>query len=547
MSTYYKFGGYEPSFHWFKFRLQDLAEAIAGAKSVLRTVDTKGPVEVTLGIGKSGASSLLLNEAQFQVLWHVHKRERAPNRVFSPRDFESLSPIEFDGADSLLRKLKRLTPRKTKVDYDTSPANRVFHDAASAGDGRLRGLFELNRCLYRLINGGIDPRKFALNDECASKIRICALVINTWTQDGRSADARKRNPKILDVGVTSVDSSAPTLQATRTSTHFVVKESNMLNKEARKNFNYGASKEATLVDIASQLRSLLLAGPTVLLVAGADTTEDILNAIDIDTSSWAHGIKSLVQNDIAQPAPPPKPYYHREDGPSTSQSHRSRSRSPTRPTSNSNSNSNSHLLHHSSRSSTATSSRTASTVPRTSRTPSESLPSPRRREYLPVYMVDVQQMYEKLKKTGDKDSIYRIAEYLQVEAPVGTTALGNSAASGKAASGGICAGNEARLLIDIWAAMASGAAIDEQHEERALVQRQREASRQAAPSQSGTKVEPAATSGSLASSGGYDDDDDDDADPFTSMQQAIQQQESSGVNPGDDYYDIDSDHGSDMD
>lgn len=90
------------------------------------------------------------------------------------------------------------------------------------------------RCLYRLINGGIDPRKFALNDECASKIRICALVINTWTQDGRSADARKRNPKILDVGVTSLDPSAPTLQATRTSTHFVVKENDMLNKEARK-------------------------------------------------------------------------------------------------------------------------------------------------------------------------------------------------------------------------------------------------------------------------------------------------------------------------
>lgn len=107
-----------------------------------------------------------------------------------------------------------------------------------------------------------------------------------------------------------------------------------------------------------------------------------------------------------------------------------------------------------------------------------------------------------------------------------------------------------RLLIDIWAAMASGAAIDEQHEERALVQRQREASRQAAPSQSGTKVEPATNAGSLASSGGYgddNDDDDDDADPFTSMQQAIQHQESSGVNPGDDYYDIDSDHGSDMD
>ncbi|KAJ8695169.1 hypothetical protein PTI98_007783 [Pleurotus ostreatus] len=547
MSTYYKFGGYEPSFHWFQFRLQDLAEAIAGDTSLLRSVDTKGPVEVTLGIGKSGASSLLLNEEQFQALWHVYKRvERAPSRVFSPRDFESLSPIDFDGAESLHRKLKRLTPRKTKVGYDTSPANRVFHDAASAGDGRLRGLFELNRCLYRLINGGIDPHKFALNGECASKIRICALVINTWTQDGRPADARKRNPKILDIGVTSVDPSAPTLQATRTSTHFIVKESNMLNKEARKEFRYGDSKEAALADIASQLRSLLLAGPTVLLVAGADTTEDILNAIDIDTSSWAHGIKPLVQNDIAQPALSPKPYYHREDGPSTYQSHRSRSRSPTRPTSNSNSN-----PYHSSRSSTAMSSRTASTAPRTSRTPSESLPSPRRRQYLPVYMVDVQQMYEKLKKTGDKDNIYHIAEYLQVEVPVGTTPAVNNAASGKATAGGICAGNESRLLIDIWAAMASGAAIDEQHEERALVQRPREASRQAAHSQSGTKVEPAATAGGLASSGVYDDDDDDDddddADPFISMQQAIQHQESNGVNPGDDYYDIDSDLGSDMD
>ncbi|KAF9499646.1 hypothetical protein BDN71DRAFT_1493414 [Pleurotus eryngii] len=537
---YYKFGGYEPSFRWFKFRLQDLAEAIAGDKSCLRSVDTKWPVEVTLGIGKSGASSLLLNEGQFQALWHVYRRaERAPNRVFSPQDFESLSPIEFDGADSLHRKLKRLEPRKTKVGYDTSPANKVFHDSASAGDGRLRGLFELNRCLYRLIDGGIDPHKFALNDECASKIRICALVINTWTQDGRSADARKRNPKILDVGVTSLDPSAPISRATRTSAHFIVKENDMLNKEARKDFKYGDSEEATLADMASQLRSLLLAGPTVLLVVGADTTEDILNALDINTSSWAHGIKTLVQNDIAQPALPPKPYYYREDGPSTS--HRSRSRSPTRSASNS-------TLHHSFRSSTATSSRTASIAPRTCRAPSESLPSPRHRQYLPVYMVDVQQMYEKLKKTGDKDNIYRIAEYLQVEAPISTAATVNNAASGKATSGRICAGNESRLLIDIWAAMASGAAIDEQHEERALVQRPREASLHAAHNQSGTKVEP--TAGGLASSEGYDDDDDDDdddADPFTSMQQAIQQQESSDVNPCDDYYDIDSDHGSDMD
>ncbi|KAG5219863.1 hypothetical protein IMY05_C4745000200 [Salix suchowensis] len=213
MSMYYKFGGYEPSFRWYSVALGHLCSKRA---------------------------------------------ERAPNRVFSPQDFESLSPIEFDGADSLHRKLKRLEPRKTKVGYDTSPANKVFHDSASAGDGRLRGLFELNRCLYRLIDGGIDPHKFALNDECASKIRICALVINTWTQDGRSADARKRNPKILDVGVTSLDPSAPISRATRTSAHFIVKENDMLNKEARK-------EPPTR-------------WPTVLLVVGADTTEDILNA-----------------------------------------------------------------------------------------------------------------------------------------------------------------------------------------------------------------------------------------------------------------------------
>lgn len=90
------------------------------------------------------------------------------------------------------------------------------------------------RCLYRLINGGIDTHKFALNGECASKIRICSIVINTWTKDGRSADARKREPKILDVGMSSLDSSAPTTQAARTSKHFTVKANNMLNKEARK-------------------------------------------------------------------------------------------------------------------------------------------------------------------------------------------------------------------------------------------------------------------------------------------------------------------------
>ncbi|KAF4593040.1 hypothetical protein EYR38_008749 [Pleurotus pulmonarius] len=476
MSTYYKFGGFEPSFRWFTFSLPKLADAIAGDKSRLRPTDTKGPVQVTLGIGKSGASSLLLSDAQFQTLWRVYGGvERAPNpsRIFSPQDFESLSPIEFDGADSLLRKLKKLEPRKTKSSYDTSQENKVYHDAANAGDGLLRGAFELNRCLYRLLNGGIDTRQFALNGECASKIRICSLVINTWTQDGRSAEARKREPKILDVGVTSLDASTPTPQAARTSRHFMVKGNNMLNKEARKDFQYGSSVEATFADIASELRTFLSPGPVVLLVVGADVTTDLLNAIGVDTSSWTRGIKTLILDDNT--------------------------------------------------------------------------------------------MYEKLKKTGNRDHVHRIAEYLQVEAqpPLGATHAGannNNTAPGTASAtagagaakrtGSICAGNEARLLIDIWAAMASGAAIDEQHEERAMAQKAREASLRAGPSQPGTKVESGATAGAPTGSGGEnndDDDDDDDVDPFTSMQEAIQEQESSSVDPGFDYYDMDSDHGSDMD
>ncbi|KAL4258104.1 hypothetical protein AB1N83_010668 [Pleurotus pulmonarius] len=574
MSTYYKFGGFEPSFRWFTFSLPKLADAIAGDKSRLRPTDTKGPVQVTLGIGKSGASSLLLSDAQFQTLWRVYGGvERAPNpsRIFSPQDFESLSPIEFDGADSLLRKLKKLEPRKTKSSYDTSQENKVYHDAANAGDGLLRGAFELNRCLYRLLNGGIDTRQFALNGECASKIRICSLVINTWTQDGRSAEARKREPKILDVGVTSLDASTPTPQAARTSRHFMVKGNNMLNKEARKDFQYGSSVEATFADIASELRTFLSPGPVVLLVVGADVTTDLLNAIGVDTSSWTRGIKTLILDDNT-PASRPRPSYRRE---AEAPTYRSRSRSPTRPNFHSHSNS-----YYSSRSSTApraprpphpphpphpTHPPRPTHLPRPTHTPSASPPSPRPRAYRPVYTVDVRQMYEKLKKTGNRDHVHRIAEYLQVEAqpPLGATHAGannNNTAPGTASAtagagaakrtGSICAGNEARLLIDIWAAMASGAAIDEQHEERAMAQKAREASLRAGPSQPGTKVESGATAGAPTGSGGEnndDDDDDDDVDPFTSMQEAIQEQESSSVDPGFDYYDMDSDHGSDMD
>lgn len=139
-------------------------------------------------------------------------------------DFESVSPIYFNSADELKKKLGLLKQKQRKgkkeEPWDTSQANRSF----TGGDrGILRGEFEHGRCnafsctlstaffiinnlldfrvLYRLLRGAIKPALYSIPDVswCAN-LRLLAFTCNLRAVDLRPYEERQQSPRPLDYG-----------------------------------------------------------------------------------------------------------------------------------------------------------------------------------------------------------------------------------------------------------------------------------------------------------------------------------------------------------
>ncbi|KZP31614.1 hypothetical protein FIBSPDRAFT_925830 [Athelia psychrophila] len=434
-------------------------------------------ITLILGIWPSGASCLLLSLDHLRVFCNDTRLPTPRRAPCAPTEFLSLSPISFHDEYDLLKRLKTYAPKAGKKGNaevgDTSQANKGYMRAqgfSAPGQplpGVARSAFEHNRVLYALLQHTIDPHRLGLpyfpwaapsegSASADARLRIVSLAINTWASDKRKLAERLRAPEVLDIGWS--ERYAPE----GSTVHIKVKEKEMMGQGYKPApFDHGETQFLPQAEIAKRLRELFgsfssgaPAQPVVLLVHGAQVTHAVLQACGVNMDACVVGIRELLLQGPLVPIHQDerifgqqededfKKYrvadtrrsvtldYGEEDVKYRRPRERSRSRSPKRE----------------------------------SRTLSPRRPSPPRRHLnsvpqngsrrLPgnVYIVDVQELYQRLTQT-DGSSSRRVSDTARALGITGTNA-------------GWCAGNECRTMFDIWTAMASGPPIDEQRAAR---------------------------------------------------------------------------------
>ena len=148
----------------FSYDDKRLAECIAGRSSLLRShSNPQAPVELILGIcnldsffppmlrlsifwgiKRHGSSHLLITKEDAEQIVQLSRERYPQGPPLSAIDFESLSPITFQDAEDLGKKISSLKPRGSKNRGDTSQANRGYDRAR---DDFYRGAFEHGRYL----------------------------------------------------------------------------------------------------------------------------------------------------------------------------------------------------------------------------------------------------------------------------------------------------------------------------------------------------------------------------------------------------------------
>ncbi|CCM04427.1 uncharacterized protein FIBRA_06606 [Fibroporia radiculosa] len=307
----------------------------------------------------------------------------------------------------------------------------VSGDAPSK-QGEIRASFEHQRLLCALFREefSIDDLEELNLSHCfwVRNTRILSVTYNTWAADDRPLTERENDPKILDLGWSEFlhPSQSREFEVSMTR-HFIISENRLFNNPGLKclNFKYGTSETVERSSLKAYLEKLFAIPrsgtfePTVLLVHDTNRTLKLLQALGINTSMWGHGVAELLYEKRA----------HSSEHDSRDQRDRdydplrrsARSRSPRRSTSE-------RRYHR----------------PRSPPPPTKS-----------IYVVDVRELFFALKMTSSlHDSLRANAQVLGVQE------------TGGIIEKGWCAGNESRLLGQMWFSMARGPNIDDQRELR---------------------------------------------------------------------------------
>ncbi|KAH9950288.1 hypothetical protein B0H21DRAFT_565632 [Amylocystis lapponica] len=434
-TRYYQIGGYQGHY-------KDIPDTLA-QKFVGSNPDG---VDLVLGIRPSGASYVLISQAQTEKIFG-----RPSYGSFWPAErFISLSPIHFATAEELATKLKAMTSKRTNKNEprDRSKANTTY---TTGGDGpsdkgTARAAFEHQRVLFRLCRREqFEPAHYALQPSPRlCETRVIALTYNLWTLDLRPLRDRMSDPFLLDFGWTEFTLPTASREFTATSSkHFVIEERRTLHnpRVVRSVFQNGSTENIIRSALDAQVQRLFAqldpAQPILLFVHNEQATRAVLASLGVDTIQWKSGISDLLYRgaDRAQRDP-----YNDRDRDRRQHEHNSwrdrggyypsRSRSPRR----------------------------AADDRGRPRSPP---PAPRRAA---VHFVDVREMYLTLKDiVSTKDSINTNAIDLGIKLPQ-CTMVNNRGTDGQKPPAWLCwcAGNESRVLGQMWNTMVSDRTIDEQ-------------------------------------------------------------------------------------
>ncbi|KAI0703551.1 hypothetical protein BC835DRAFT_1410581 [Cytidiella melzeri] len=452
---FYHVGGFyshiQRNAHKIPLSAKDIADKLLGPKVNIK-VKEDGGLQFFLGITPCGASYVLLS--QRAVDSDPYLRGLFNGRAWSSNQFVSLSPVHFADANALSMKIAMLTNKKRKDHRDRSQANVAFTSGISDIStlqqvGIDRANFEYHRVLYQLCRGTIDPCEYdATRVSWFNDIdTMWSFAYNTWNSDRRSLAERQQDPKILDISWTEYipPSSSDGLIAIKTN-HYALKENRVLGNPTRANFLHGETETGSREEIASSLQKIFVEAkrnrPVLLFVHDTKWAMLILRSFGVDTSEWRRGIEPVLGRPLLE-MPSARDIGESSNNRDRGRDVRSSDRYSYDP------------RNRSERSRSPGWGRSSTTR---NRSPPAQQKSPH-----PVYVVDVKNLYIRMRQISADDgatSIAEIAHALRVnfERPEQSEESLNARPS----SLGWCAGNESRALGYLWSAMVSGNAIDEQ-------------------------------------------------------------------------------------
>ncbi|KAG0704054.1 hypothetical protein DFH29DRAFT_802373 [Suillus ampliporus] len=301
-TDYYQIGGFRAhSEGWFRmYDDKPMIDAIANDQGrELRPGGRGAPVELVLGILPNGASYVLMTSHQMWAFVRKHGL-RPPRSSWKVDKFISLSPIYFATKNDLQEKLKtyKVKSQKNKQDKeDNSPANRGFVRVRGHPDNP-RGDFENQRVLYRLLTKSATAGALGLiTPSWAGAIRVISLVVNTWHRDRRPE--RFDSPNIIDVGWTDVMLPDYFASGRVTETVHLKMKGALQNEKENASFEHGATKESTVDNLYSDIRTLFThdaakCGVPLVVLVHEEMVRGVLARSGIDVGSFT-SVAALLQ------------------------------------------------------------------------------------------------------------------------------------------------------------------------------------------------------------------------------------------------------------
>lgn len=418
------------------------------AERLFRYASEDGVLTLTLGIQPNGASYLLLHDNG-----EVHPEVRAVlrGRGHGQARFVSLSPVTFVAPGALVAKLnlhaqkyKKNKKRGNAPDCDRSQANTHYTSGGEPLEvlsvaGLRRASFEYHRVFYRLCRGSIDPNEHGIQRvPWLDNIRARSFAYNTHIAGhARHYDERKKDPRILDVGVAEWILPGGSIDLTvERSNYFTIKS--ILTNPNKGQYLFGEATQGSEAEISAHLKECFKhedGAPIILFVNDAEEALDVLSYYGVDTRSWTTHLEPVLGRPVLQVR---ERYSERHEPKQEDRYGGPRGRS------------NSYYGGNKVKSERSRSPQRRGNSYQRAR-------SPLHREEPSVIVVDVPGLYETMKSCPPtKDTLLKIAEHLQVKLPDSNGKFMPNNGTGW------CAGNECRLLAYIWRALVEGNALDQQ-------------------------------------------------------------------------------------